>query len=90
LSDPRKNLQLKGFLTDNADEISPLVVLEDPAVAVAVGHEEDVGGVGHRDGGRSAKVSLVGARNESFTQNKIGCRTVAGRKLNVKKVLFHF
>ncbi len=87
---PKKKLQLKVFLTDNADEISPLVVLEDPAVAVAIGHEEDVGGVSHRDGGRCAKVSLVRPRNESFTQNKIGCRTVAGRKLNVQKSFISF
>jgi hypothetical protein len=63
-------------LTDDADKVAPLVVLEDPVVAVSVGDEEEIGRVGDGDGRRGAEVSLVDARNESLAEDEVGLRTV--------------
>ena len=68
------NLQL----TDDADKVALLAVLEDPVVAVAVGDVEEVCRVGDGDRRRCAEVLLVSARNESFSENQVGSRTVDG------------
>ena len=59
-------------LTDDADKVSALAVLQDPVVAVSISDEEEVRGVGNGHGRRGAEVGLVVARNKSLAENEIG------------------
>ena len=60
------------LLTDDLQQFAVLVVLEYSAVAVAVCDEKRAGRLGDCEGCRLAKVLLVTAGHECFSQDEVG------------------